>query len=271
MLVCVVLDDGYSLGVLSSYVHVAWALAAGGRLGVGNDPRYNKSRCFETFPFPVATPDQQSRIADLASQIDVHRKRVLAEHEDLTLTGLYNVLEKLRSGAALNAKEKAIHDKGLVAVLKSLHDELDAAVLDAYGWHDTPTDEQILERLVALNAERVAEEAQGNIRWLRPAFQAPESVQTVMAGMADSAPRQGTHSSAPGLPSPPSAKAPWPQTLPDQMAALAAVLSQTPQSLAELANHFSGKGKWKARLPELLATLATLGRARALEDGRWMG
>ncbi len=31
------------------------------------------------------------------------------------------------------------------------------------------------------------------------------------------------------------------------------------------------KGKWKARLPELLATLATLGRARRLEDGRWMG
>ena len=40
------------LGVLSSRVHVAWALAAGGRLGVGNDPRYNKTRCFETFPFP---------------------------------------------------------------------------------------------------------------------------------------------------------------------------------------------------------------------------
>jgi len=268
-LVCVALDDGYSLGVLSSQVHVAWALASGTLLE--DRPVYNKGFCFETFPFPAATPRQQSRIAGLAEQIDAHRKRVLAEHEDLTLTGLYNVLEKLRAGSALNAKEKAIHDKGLVAVLRSLHIELDAAVLDAYGWADHPSDEQLLERLVALNAERAAEEAQGHIRWLRPEFQAPESVQTIMGGMADSAPRQGTHSSAPSLPSPPSVKALWPQTLPDQMAALAAVLSQTPQSLDELANHFSGKGKWKARLPELLATLATLGRARALEDGRWMG
>ena len=242
-LVCVALDDGYSLGVLSSQVHVAWALASGTLLE--DRPVYNKGFCFETFPLPAATPRQQSRI--------------------------YNVLEKLRAGSALNAKEKAIHDKGLVAVLRSLHIELDAAVLDAYGWADHPSDEQLLERLVALNAERAAEEAQGHIRWLRPEFQAPESVQTIMGGMADSAPRQGTHSSAPSLPSPPSVKALWPQTLPDQMAALAAVLSQTPQSLDELANHFSGKGKWKARLPELLATLATLGRARALEDGRWMG
>ncbi|WP_369690176.1 hypothetical protein [Ectopseudomonas oleovorans] len=31
-------------------------MAAGGRLGVGNDPRYNKTRCFETFPFPDAPP-----------------------------------------------------------------------------------------------------------------------------------------------------------------------------------------------------------------------
>ncbi|MBI4756840.1 MAG: hypothetical protein HY778_15765 [Betaproteobacteria bacterium] len=55
------------------------------------------------------------------------------------------------------------------------------------------------------------------------------------------------------------------------MAALAAVLTALPQSRDELANHFTGKGKWKSRLPELLATLATLGRARRLEDGRWMG
>jgi hypothetical protein len=138
------------------------------------DPRYNKSRCFETFPFPVATPAQQARIRDLAEQIDAHRKRVLAAHDELTLTGLYNVLVKVGAGdTALTAKEKLIHEKGLVAVLKQLHDELDAAVLDAYGWHDHPSDEQPLERLVALNAERSAEEAAGTIRWLRPAFQAP--------------------------------------------------------------------------------------------------
>ncbi len=67
-------------------------------------------------------------------------------------------------------------------MLKSLHDELDAAVLDAYGWTDltgqTGDEQTLLERLVALNAMRAAEEAQGTIRWLRPAFQAPGAAQT---------------------------------------------------------------------------------------------
>jgi len=276
-LICFALDDDHSLGVLSSSAHVTWALAAGGTLE--DRPVYNKSRCFETFPFPPATPGQQARIADLAEQIDAHRKRVLAEHEELTLTGLYNVLAKVSRGdTPLNAKEKTIHDKGLVAVLKSLHDELDAAVFGAYGWHDNPSDEQILERLVALNAERVAEEAQGNIRWLRPAFQNPQG-----GGERSATPRNSAlfaaDEAAPARPQPPvtsfpptaQGKAPWPQTLPDQMAALAAALDGTPQSETDLASRFAGKGRWKARLPELLATLATLGRARRLEDGRWMG
>ena len=55
------------------------------------------------------------------------------------------------------------------------------------------------------------------------------------------------------------------------MAALAATLSTQPQSETEIAARFTGKGKWKLRLPELLATLATLGRARQLDDGRWIG
>jgi hypothetical protein len=275
MLVVVALDDGYPLGVLSSRVHVTWALATGSRLGVGNDPRYNKSRCFETFPFPVATVEQQARIRDLAEQIDTHRKRVLAAHAELTLTGLYNILVKVGAGGtALNAKEKLIHEKGLVAVLKSLHDELDAAVLEAYGWQDHPSDAQILERLVALNTARAAEEAQGHIRWLRPAFQAPEQTQASMAGMVVSRPTICDSREEVGTPPSPPAQQqqqPWPQSLPEQIAALAAALGQSPQSQSDLEARFTGKGKWKARLPELLATLATLGRARQLDDGRWLG
>ena len=49
---------------------------------------------------------------------------------------MYNVLEKLKSAEPLNDKEKIIHEQGLVSVLKSLHDEIDLAVLDAYGWSD---------------------------------------------------------------------------------------------------------------------------------------
>jgi hypothetical protein len=135
-LIAIALDDAHALGVLSSGLHVTWALAAGGNLGVGNDPVYNKSKCFDAFPFPAATSDRQSRIRDLAEQLDAHRKRQQAQHPGLTLTGLYNVLEKLKAGEALSAKEKDIHAKGLVSVLKTLHDEIDRAVLEAYGWAD---------------------------------------------------------------------------------------------------------------------------------------
>ncbi len=47
-----------------------------------------------------------------------------------------NVLEKLRSGESLTAKEKQIHDQGLITVLRQIHDDLDEAVLEAYGWQD---------------------------------------------------------------------------------------------------------------------------------------
>ena len=49
---------------------------------------------------------------------------------------MYNVLEQLRRGEPLTAKDKVIHEQGLVSVLRQLHDELDAAVLAAYGWQD---------------------------------------------------------------------------------------------------------------------------------------
>jgi hypothetical protein len=196
-LIAIALDDAAQLGVLSSQVHVDWALSAGSWLGVGNDPVYVKSRCFETFPFPHEdtglTPEITDRIRSLAEQIDAHRKARQAAHASVMLTGLYNVLDALRRGTPLSAKEKLQHEQGLVSVLQSLHDELDAAVLQAYGWSDLGPvpwrdetaraiwTETLLERLVALNARRSAEEAgtwpgspsSGLVRWLRPEFQDP--------------------------------------------------------------------------------------------------
>jgi hypothetical protein len=81
-----------------------------------------------------------------------------------------NVLEKLRSGEALTENEKVIYERGQVSVLKQIHEDLDAAVFDAYGWPHDLTEEQILERLGALNAERAEEERRGIIRWLCPEF-----------------------------------------------------------------------------------------------------
>ena len=284
-LLVVASDDALVLGVLSSRVHVGWALAAGGRLGVGNDPRYNKTRCFEPFPFPTPTDAQADAIRQLAEQIDAHRKHQQAAHPGLTLTGLYNVLEKLRSGEPLGAKDKVIHEQGLVSVLRTLHDELDRAVFAAYGWADladalvglpgatTPlpdkpdtqagAEEELLARLVALNAARAAEEAQGQVRWLRPAYQHPGSaapgpqaaIDTPDDATAEPAASAGTVGKPPTAAA---AKAAWPKTMRDQIAAVLASLHPAPLTAAAVAATF--KRSPMASVQAVLDALEDLGR-----------
>lgn len=58
-------------------------------------------------------------------------------------------------------------------ILKELHDRLDVAVADAYGWPVDLPEEDVLAHLVALNKERAKEEARGLVRWLRPEYQIP--------------------------------------------------------------------------------------------------
>jgi hypothetical protein len=283
-------NDPVLLGVLSSSAHVIWALATGARLGVGNDPVYNKSTCFDCFPFPLTTFGQAERIGNLAELLDAHRKRQQAVHPDLTLTGMYNVLEKLRSGEVLSAKERVIHEHGLVSVLRQLHDEIDDAVLDAYGWSDLlpllriahgndPVteemprddakrifDEAILERLVALNAERAAEEARGLIRWLRPEFQNPSA--TTAPDQAEIETDEAEAITAPLIGKP----LPWPKDAIAQVRAVADVLASSPLALSadDVAARFKSKGPWKKRLPQLLEMLVTLGRAQE-SAGRYIG
>ena len=297
------LSDGCYLGTLSSSLHVIWALAQGGRLGVGNDPRYNNSRCFETFPFPDLADDAplKARIRELGEQLDAHRKRQQAAHPELTLTGMYNVLEKLRSDTPLNDKEKAIHDAGLVTLLKQIHDELDAAVFEAYGWsdlyrareelshfrifdwkdgstqilevlsaddlaaitreHEEKIEQELLKRLVALNHKRAAEEAKGNIRWLRPEYQCPEDTkgeersvkaeQTKLAG-TEAKPKTGK---------PITEKLKWPATLPAQVAAIHALLPTTGSDANAIAPHFGKRTKKRLEdINQILTTLKNLGQ-----------
>jgi hypothetical protein len=266
-------DDALILGVLSSRLHALWALRAGGRLGVGNDPTWTNTTTFLPFPFPSddtgLTPALVARIRTLAEQIDAHRKSRQAAHSDVTLTGLYNILEKLRTGDPLTVKERQMHDHGLVAVLKSLHDELDAAVLATYGWSDLnlPADtDSLLERLVELNAKRAQEEAAGRVRWLRPTLQAPAAGE--QAGIE--LPTDG--GTAVPLPTLPTAKRPWPANLPEQIKAIAELLSSqgTPLAVENIALHFSARGRWRERLPTILQTLEALGRARQVEPSRWI-
>ncbi|MBK8456834.1 MAG: hypothetical protein IPL47_06765 [Phyllobacteriaceae bacterium] len=44
---------------------------------------------------------------------------------------------------------------------------------DAYGWPRDLAEDEVLARLVALNAERAKEERAGKVRWLRPDYQIP--------------------------------------------------------------------------------------------------
>jgi len=262
-------DDAFHLGVLSSRFHVYWALASGGTLE--DRPRYNKTRCFETFPFPEATDQSKERIRSLGEQLDAHRKARQAQYPELTMTGMYNVLEKLRSGEALTAKEKIIHEQGLVSVLKQLHDELDAAVAEVYGWPVNLSDEEILERLVALNSARAAEEARGQIHWLRPDFQAPGEVQGELNVDATPSSRSARSDSASkrdeGVAS--TIKQPWPKTLPDQVRLLRAALAAQPAPVTaeELARSFTRAQT--NRVADLLETLVTLGQARKLDGVRY--
>jgi len=270
-LINIALEGAWGLGTLSSRIHVCWALATGGHLGVGNDPVYVKTRCFETFPFPVATEAQKTRIRDLAEQLDAHRKRQQAEHPDLTMTGMYNVLEKLRANATLTMAERTIHEQGLVSVLKQLHDDLDAAVFEAYGWPTTLTDAQILEKLVALNAERAAEEAKGLIRWLRPDYQCRgEKVhQTELEVDPGTQAGRKTENEG-GAKAPKSARAPWPKTLPEQVKVLRELLAaqSSPATAQILAKSFSRARVDK--IEELLQTLVTLGQARVVGEGLYL-
>ncbi len=277
-LVVIASDDAFHLGVLSSAAHVHWALAAGGRLGVGNDPVYSKSRCFDPFPFPSTdtglTVELADRIRQLGESIDAHRKRQQADHADLKLTPLYNVVEKLRSGEALTPKEKSTNEAGLAGVLKSLHDQLDAAVLQAYGWADLhlPADvDTLLDRLVALNAKRAAEETAGAVRWLRPEFQQAQALGEQVALEVET--ESDLDEEAEGLPVSAGAVTtrPWPSSLTEQIKAVAEVLAQSGAGLDRdaVAARFSGRGRWRERLPTLLETLAVLGRARVSADGRW--
>jgi hypothetical protein len=255
-LVNIALSDGYSLGVLSSRIHVTWALASGGHLGVGNDPVYVKTTCFDKFPFPDASEAQKAIIREVAERLDAHRKRQQQLHPTLTLTGMYNVLEKLRANEEFTVEDHATYEMGLVGNLRETHDELDEAVFAAYGWPAGLSTEQILANVVALNAERRTEEASGMVRWLRPEFQAPNApaIQQTLGGLvpveAPAAVRR---------------KQPWPATLTEQFRVIKDALRATPfQTPQQIASGF--KPASRTRVEEILQTLTALGQTRQVED-----
>ncbi len=257
MLVCLALDEGFSLGVLSSRAHLQWTYANCGLIGVARfeqGHRYTKSRIADPFPFPDATPDQRTVIGDLAEELDVARKDVLDTQTDLTMTGLYNLLARLRSGSAFDPVAHDQRQRGRVDILAQLHDRIDTAVATAYGWPADLSDTDIVARLVALNAARHAEEKAGRVRWLRPDYQIARAGLTALP-----LPARAEQIEA-DLPAAPLRKPQFPR---DAIGQTAAVLADLRGGVGltsdEIARRYAQGQKVRPRIAATLAALARLG------------
>ena len=145
-----------------------------------------------------------------------------------------------------------------------------SASCDAYGWPVTLSDEEILERLVALNAERAAEEARGLIRWLRPDFQ-NRSQQTQQAIDIEETSEEESATTKPLTKAKEPAKMlPLPEKLPEQVLAIRQQLSTAskPLTAADMAQLFT---RAKAdRIEELLQSLVILGSARQIDGDKFV-
>lgn len=182
-LIVIPADSDALFGILSSRLHIVWALAKGGTLE--DRPRYNSTLTFETFPFPAGlapteTGTRASRphadetsalpamIATAAQNLNKLRENWLNPAE---WTDWQRSAEEEKAGFPLRPVAKAGHETELKkrtltnlynarpAWLDNAHKALDAAVAKAYDWNDyTPemSDDEILRRLLALNLARSA-------------------------------------------------------------------------------------------------------------------
>ncbi len=176
--------DDYFFGVVHSRFHAVWALRQGTRLETR--PRYTPTTCFETFPFPRPTPAQEAPIAIASRNLNELRERWLNPPEwtverILEFPGTFNgpwaryVVNPDKSGVGtVRYPRLEPRDADCAAKLKKrtltnlynerpgwldlAHKKLDSAVAAAYGWPTDLSDEQILERLLALNLQRADEE-----------------------------------------------------------------------------------------------------------------
>ncbi len=212
----------------------------------------------------------------------------IVEHDFLTMTDLYNVVERLReleSGydvPPLDEKEKRIHEAGLVSVLKEVHDEIDTVVFEAYSWTDLApalvgkpggtipspyktaeqeaAEAELLTRLVALNRERAEEERQGVVRWLRPDYQRPRLEHKVAK------PKEPAQIEAALVSTKVDGRPKWPSDGLQQIRLVRDVLAKSgdPAAADAVAAAFAGSNspKRKKRVAEVLATLAATGAAR---------
>jgi hypothetical protein len=152
-------DAHFSL--LSSRLHETWARLLSSSLE--SRLRYAATDCFETFPFP--RDDKLAAggvVAATGAKLYAARAGLMAERQQ-GLTTTYNQL-----------KDPGCTDPRILE-LRKLHEEMDRVVLDAYGWADLAVppycpmndaekkqveafNDEVIDRLFALNAERAKEE-----------------------------------------------------------------------------------------------------------------
>ena len=178
-------DDDYFFGVLHSRFHEVWALKLGTRLETR--PRYTPTTSFETFPFPQSTDEQKIDISTAAKELNELRENWLNPPEWTTTrilefpgategpwsrfvvdpdargigTVRYPRVEPRDDRCAKKLAKRTLtnlYNEG-PAWLANAHARLDAAVAQAYGFPVDLTDEQILERLLALNQQSATESA----------------------------------------------------------------------------------------------------------------
>jgi hypothetical protein len=148
---------------LQSRVHTVWAWTHSSTLKM--DLAYSAQDAFQTFPFPFPQPDPRTIIPTLETigreLYDARTRFMVETNQGLTKT--YNAI-----------KDQACDDRGVVE-LRRLHETMDRAVLDAYGWSDVAVppycpatdadraavqafEDEVIDRLHVLNAERAKEE-----------------------------------------------------------------------------------------------------------------
>jgi type II restriction/modification system DNA methylase subunit YeeA len=177
-------DDDYFFGVLHSRFHEVWALKLGTRLETR--PRYTPTTSFETFPFPESTTKQKFEISTAAKELNELRENWLNPSEwtmtkmlefpgatdgpwsrfivDPDARGIgivrYPVTEPRESDSAKKLAKRTLTNlyNERPTWLANAHAKLDRTVAHAYGFPVDLTDEQILERLLALNQQRIVDE-----------------------------------------------------------------------------------------------------------------
>jgi hypothetical protein len=141
-LVVFALADDYSFGILQSLVHVAWFRERCTPLKT--DPSYTSKAVFDSFPWPQApAQDMVDRVVDVVAELLAFRA------------------ERMAQGITIGQQYDSLRQPGR-SRLRDLHDALDRAALDVYGFDP---DEDLLAQILALNLSVAElEQAGGAVR-----------------------------------------------------------------------------------------------------------